>query len=345
MTGTTVYEVKRGDGGAVATASGLNHTFSGLTAGTEYTLYVRSRLASGASEVSGWVSLDAATAPAAPSGLSAAATSASLTLSWTAVSGATSYEVKRGASGAATTVSSGASHTFSGLSAGTNYTLYARARNSGGASDWSSLTAITAPATPDAARLRSVAHSGDLYLHWDAVTGAASYEVKTGPGGAVTTASSNASHRFSGVWAAGREHTLYVRARNSGGASDWAWITYSGSNPPLALTGLSATATSASLTLSWTSAPSNKTTYEVKLGASGTVATVAATGRTFTTHGTGDKVASELSHTFTGLTGGTEYTLYVRAKNSGGTSPWSSTSATTLLAAPSGSAWRQLSAA
>ena len=336
MTGTTVYEVKRGADGAAATPSGLSHTFSGLTAGTEYTLYVRSRLASGASEVSDWVSLDAATAPAAPSGLSAAATSASLTLSWTAVSGATSYEVKRGASGAATTVSSGASHTFSGLSAGTNYTLYARARNSGGASDWSSLTAITAPATPDAARLRSVAHSGDLYLHWDAVTGAASYEVKTGPGGAVTTASSNASHRFSGVWATGREHTLYVRARNSGGASDWAWITYSGSNPPLALTGLSATATSASLTLSWTSAPSNKTTYEVKLGASGTVATVAATGHTFTTYGTGDKVASELSHTFTGWTGGTEYTLYVRAKNSGGTSPWSSTSATTLLAAPSG---------
>ena len=336
MTGTTVYEVKRGADGAAATPSGLSHTFSGLTAGTEYTLYVRSRLGSGASEVSDWVSLDAATAPAAPSGLSAAATSASLTLSWTAVSGATSYEVKRGASGVATTVSSGTSHTFSGLSAGTNYTLHARAKNSGGASDWSSLTAITVPATPDAARLRSVAHSGDLYLHWDAVTGAASYEVKTGPGGAVTTASSNASHRFSGVWATGREHTLYVRARNSGGASDWAWITYSGSNPPLALTGLSATATSASLTLSWTSAPSNKTTYEVKLGASGTVATVAATGHTFTTYGTGDKVASELSHTFTGWTGGTEYTLYVRAKNSGGTSPWASVSATTLLAAPSG---------
>ena len=180
----------------------------------------------------------------------------------------------------------------------------------------------------------------DLGLSWwlARVTGATSYEVKLGPRGAVTTPSSPPhAHLFTGIWAVREEHTLYVRARNSGGASDWAWITYSGSNPPLALTGLSATATSTSLTLSWTSAPSNKTTYEVKLGASGTVATVAATGHTFTTHyGTGDKAASELNHTFTGLTGGTEYTLYVRAKNSGGTSPWSSISATTSLAAPNG---------
>ena len=268
-----------------------------------------------------------------------AATSASLTLSWTAVSGATSYEVKRGASGAATTVSSGTSHSFSGLSAGANYTLYARAKNSGGASDWSSLTAITAPATPDASLLRLYTDHTDVGLEWwrTRVTGATSYEVKLGPRGAVTTPSAPPhGHLFIGLWTVGEEYTLYVRARNSGGASDWAWHTIDGRNPPLALTGLSATATSASLTLSWTSAPSNKTTYEVKLGASGTVATVAATGHTFTTRGTGDKVASELSHTFIGLAGGTEYTLYVRGKNSGGTSPWSSTSATTLLAAPSG---------
>ena len=270
--------------------------------------------------------------PRQPSGLSATATSASLTLSWTAVSGATSYEVKRGASGAATTVSSGTSHSFSGLSAGANYTLYARAKNSGGASDWSSLTAITAPATPDASLLRLYTDHTNVGLEWwrTRVTGATSYEVKLGPRGAVTTPSAPPhGHLFTGLWTVGEEYTLYVRARNSGGASDWAWATIDGRNPPLALTGLSATATSTSLTLSWTSAPSNKTTYEVKLGASGTVVTVAATGHTFTTRGTGDKVASELNHTFTGLTGSTEYTLYVRGKNSGGTSSWSSISGTT----------------
>ena len=334
VSGATSYEVKRGASGAATTvSSGTSHSFSGLSAGANYTLYVRARNSGGTSD---WSSLTAITAPVAPSGLSATATSASLTLSWTAVSGATSYEVKRGASGAATTVSSGTSHSFSGLSAGTNYALYVRAKNSGGASDWSSLTAITAPATPDASLLRLWTDHTDVGLEWwrTRVTGATSYEVKLGPGGAVTTPSAPHSHLFTGLWTVGEEYTLYVRARNSGGASDWAWATIDGRNPPLALTGLSATATSASLTLSWTSAPSNKTTYEVKLGASGTVATVAATGHTFTTRGTGDKVASDLNHTFTDLTGSTEYTLYVRAKNSGGTSPWSSISATTSLAAP-----------
>ena len=335
VTGATSYEVKQGADGATTTvSSGTSHTFSSLTANTSYTLYARARNSGGTSD---WSSLTAITAPAAPSGLSAAATSASLTLSWTAVSGATSYEVKQGADGAAATVSSGASHTFSSLTAGTNYTLYARAKNSGGASDWSSLTAITAPATLDASLLRLYTDHTDVGLEWwrTRVTGATSYEVKLGPRGAVTTPSAPPyGHLFTGLWIVGEEYTLYVRARNSGGASDWAWATIDGRNPPLALTGLSATATSASLTLSWTSAPSNKTTYEVKLGASGTVATVAATGHTFTTRGTGDKVASELNHTFTGLAGSTEYTLYVRAKNSGGTSSWSSISATTSLAAP-----------
>ena len=83
-------------------------------------------------------------------------------------------------------------------------------------------------------------------------------------------------------------------------------------------TGLSATATSTTITLSW-GAVSGATGYDVKQGSGGTVTAV----------------SSGTSHTFSGLTAGTEYTLYVRAGNSGRVSDWTSTTATAVLAAPS----------
>ena len=92
-----------------------------------------------------------------------------------------------------------------------------------------------------------------------------------------------------------------------------------GSSLPPAPSGLSATATSTSLTLSWT-AVSGATSYEVKQGTSG-----AATA-----------VASDTSHIFISLTTNTSYTLYVRAKNTSRTSDWASITRTTMLATPQG---------
>ena len=338
----TGYEVKLGVDGAVATPSGLSHTFSDLTAGTEYTLYARAKNSGGTSD---WSSLTAATVPAAPSGLSATATNTSLTLSWTAVTGATSYEVKRGASSAMATVSSGASHSFSGLTASTEYTLYARAKNSGGVSDWSSLTATTM-ALPTPGGLRITRQSGViLELAWDRVAGATSYEVKR-VAGTAETIEPNAgccSVRFLDA-TAGTTYTFTVRARNSSGISSWSAALSATAGLPTP-TGLNAAATSSSLTLSW-SAVTSATSYEVKQGASGTVTTVSSgishafSGLTAYevrqgASGTVTAMPSGVSHTFASLTANTSYTLYVRAKNSDGTSPWSSISATTSPAAPS----------
>ena len=312
MSGATSYEVKRGAGGTVTTvSSGTSHPFSGLTANTEYTLYVRAKNSGGDS---GWSSITTKTAPAAPSGLTATATSDSITLSWTAVTGATSYEIKRSGSADVAMVSSSASYAFTGLTASTGYTVYVRAWNSGGASEWSSLAATTAPLPPDG--LDATATDTGITLSWTAVTGATSYEVKQGAIDTATAASSTTSHAFTGL-TANTEYTLYVRSKNSGGTSEWSSLTKT--TAPAPPSGLSAEATSTSLTLAWTAA-TGATSYEVKQGAAGT-ATAA---------------SSTTSHTFGGLTANTEYTLYVRSKNSGGTSEWSSLTKTTAPAAPNG---------
>ena len=324
VTGATGYEVKQGASGSTTTVpSGTSYAFSSLTAGTEYTLHVRTKNSSGAS---GWSSIAAATLATGPGGLSATAANASLTLSWRAVTDATGYEVKLGAAGATVAVSSGTSHTFGNLEANTEYTLYVRTVSSDATSDWASLSATTAPAAPT---IYGLSYDSDTStgLNWRAAAGATGYEVKLGPDGAATAAGTGTQYVFRGLNIAA-EYTFYVRAVNSWGASEWSkWSPCQGpystpTAPPPAPSGLSAPAAGADLKLSWTAArPSDTTTYEVKLNAGG-AATAADTVN---------------GHTFSGgLTAGTEYTLYVRAKNGGGASAWSSIAATTAPAAPSG---------
>ena len=323
--GATAYRVKRGESGTPTTVTGTSHTFTGLTADTEYTLYVYAKNRGGNSE---WSSITAETAgPPAPSGLSKTATSTTITLSWNAVTGATAYDVKQGAGGAETAVSSGASHTFSNLTANTEYTLFVRARNSAGVSDWKSLSATTAPAQPSG--LNVMSSSTGLTLSWNIVDGATGYDVRQGATGAVTAVAavahraievglgtgltltatvSGVSHVFTGL-TANTTYTLYVRSKNSGGNSEWTSL--SATTAPAAPGGLSATATNTSLTLSW-SAVTGATGYDVKQGSS---------SPSVSTSGT--------SHTFNDLSAGTTYRLDVRARNGGGFSDWTSLTAST----------------
>ena len=333
VTGAASYEVKHSPGGETpTTVTGTSHPFNGLTAGTAYTLFVRAKNGSGESA---WSEVPKTTVPAAPSAsdLKATATSTSLTLSWPAVTGADSYDVKLGTT--ETAVPSGASYTFPNLTANTAYTLSVRARNGSGTSPWASLSPTTAPAKPFAEpgifalwALRSPTHTN---LSWTNSTGATHHEVKLGPDGEVKAASGddgyNGWHDFENL-VPNVQYTFYVRAANSWGASEWVGRTAPGTTaPPPAPSDPKVTAsTTTSLELSWTAArPSNTTTYEVKRSPGSATPTTAdrINGNTF-------------SHTFSGLTAGTAYTLYVRATDGGRPSAWSQVSATTALVAPTG---------
>jgi chitodextrinase len=165
--GVTGYRVERCQGAGcsnfaqVATVSGTGYTNTGLSGSTSYTYRVRAGDAAG--NLSGYsasataVTLTApdTTAPTAPSGLSAAASSSSqINLSWNAASdsvGVTGYRVERcqgagcGNFAQIATVS-GTSYSNTGLSGSTSYSYRVRAGDAAGnlSSYSAKATAVTA---------------------------------------------------------------------------------------------------------------------------------------------------------------------------------------------------------
>ncbi|WP_270167645.1 glycoside hydrolase family 6 protein [Paenibacillus sp. SYP-B4298] len=173
-TGATSYNVKRALSASgpfttvAANVVGTTYTNTGLTNGTTYYYVVSAVNAAGESAnsvVKSAVPVAGATAPAAPTALTALAGNAQVSLSWTASAGATSYNVKRAlsAAGPFTTVAanvSGTSYTNIGLTNGTTYHYVVSAVNAAG----ESANSAPASATPQGV----VAPSGDLVLQYRA---------------------------------------------------------------------------------------------------------------------------------------------------------------------------------
>jgi DNA/RNA endonuclease G (NUC1)/fibronectin type 3 domain-containing protein len=205
--GATSYNVKRsttsGSGYAtIASPATTSYDDTSAANGTTY-YYVISAVNSGvesanSSEVSG----TPAGAPAAPSGVSATGGDTQISLSWNSVAGATSYNVKRSTtsgSGYSTIFSPATnSYTDTGLTNGTTYYYVITAVGPGGESVNSSEVSAT-PAVPPAAPTGLTLSVGDakVYLVWNPVGGATSYNVKRGTSaGTYTTTTSAPSASF-----------------------------------------------------------------------------------------------------------------------------------------------------
>ena len=333
------YTLKRSttSGGPYLTVSSgltsLNHADNGLSAGTEY-FYVISAVNSGGESVES-AEAQALTKPASPSGLAASTVSETqIDLLWSSVTGATSYNLKRSTSpgGPYTTVAGGLtviSVNDSGLTIGNRYHYVVSAVNSSGESiDSAEVSEFTKPASP-IGLAATAASDRQIDLSWNAVFGAASYNLKrsTTPVGPFTTVGDGltATSANDAGLSAGSQYYYVVSAGNSGGESvDSSAVGVF--TKPAGPTGLTASAASdTQIDLAWDSVP-GAISYTLK--------------RSTTPGGPYPTVASGLAtpnFSDTGRSAGTQYHYVVSAVNSSGESIDSSAvGALTIPARPTG---------
>jgi hypothetical protein len=306
-----------------------------------------------------------ATAPQAPTGLGATATSSSqINLSWTAPtnnggSAITGYKIARSTDAGTTwsvlvanTASSSTTYSNTGLAASTAYTYRVSAINAIGTSPVSNTasattTAVaTVPQAPTGLAASAVS-SSQINLSWvapsnggSAITG---YKIERSANSSSTwstlvanTASSSTTYSNTGL-ATSTSYTYRVSAINAIGTSvpsSTASATTSGtvSTAPQPPTGLAASVVSSSqINLSWT-APANNggsaiTGYKIERSANAG-----------TTWGTVSANTSSVSATYsdTGLVASTAYMYRVSAINPVGTSSASNTTSATTSAVSSG---------
>ena len=186
---------------ASSTAATTSHTVTGLTNGTAYGFQVRAvdGTLEGAASSEATATPTAATLPAKPAGLTAAAGDAQVVLSWTDPSNSSisEYEYQQRAGGGSwggwTDFTSGAgttTHTVTGLANGTDYDFRIRAVNSSGAgpaSDAASATPLDANA-PARFTVTALQISNQVTLFWSASGGSITgfqFRQGTGPSSAI----------------------------------------------------------------------------------------------------------------------------------------------------------------
>jgi fibronectin type 3 domain-containing protein len=191
--------------------------------------------------------------------------------------------------------------------------------------------AVSAPAAPTG--LTATAGNGQVSLSWTASSGATSYNVYEGTASGsesttpIATGVTSAAYSVSGL-TNGTEYYFKVAAVNASGSSGLSNEASATPTPavPAAPTGLTATAGSGSVGLTWT-ASAGALTYNVYEGtvSNGESATPVATG------------ISGTSYSVSGLTNGTAYFFTVAAANAGGTSGYSNqATATPIVSGASG---------
>lgn len=313
--GAATYNIKRrtGNGAYSALATGvtaLNYTDTSVLPGLTYTYVVTAVNGIGEGATSNEASVTLT--PAAPT-LSAVAGDGQVTLNWTASTGAVSYNVRRlndnlVANGTGTTF------TDTNLTNGTTYSYEVTAVNTGGesaASNQVNVTPLPAPSAPT--DLSATAGNAQVSLSWTASASATSYNLQRGTASGVYNTTIAVPDSGTGTLTYndvnlnnGTTYYYVVSAVNSAGSSAVSnEASASPQGPPPAPIGLTATATSGQVALSWATV-SQASSYKIY--------------RATTSGGQTLPLASSAtnSYTDTTVTNGTRYYYKVSAVNDSG---------------------------
>lgn len=191
------YAYKFGESGQVSYLSPAQdklYTFSDLAESTTYIVYLQALPADGSTthKASEWKDYTIATTAKTPLTMSTPTVTAtgtsSATLVWTAVEGAAGYSYKVGESGAEVEIGNVTEYQITGLTHSTTHTIYMRAlgaaNTDNGNSEWVSVEATTAAATPlvmGTVTLGTITDTA-VTLTWDAVANAVGYRYQLNDG-------------------------------------------------------------------------------------------------------------------------------------------------------------------
>ena len=224
---TTSYNIYKGDDVVATSVTETSYMVEGLEANTTYcfTITAVNEEKESAKSAEECATTFEATpdAPEAPTNLKAEADSEStIVLTWDAVEGAKTYNVYQGMMKLLSVVET--THTVTGLQAGREYCFTVTAANDGGESAKSGEACATTlveegvqkPATPQNFKVKALVKN-ELQLSWDAVEGAAEYNIYEGDEllGTLTQTSVDITELESDT-----EYCFTVTAVNDGGESD-----------------------------------------------------------------------------------------------------------------------------
>lgn len=169
--GATGYDIEA-DGALVQIGNETSYTHTGLESSSEHTYRVRAKNGSIVSEWSEEILTK--TVPEKPSNIYAQGATTNITVTWYGVYGATGYEIE--ADGQVIDVGLDNTYIHNALIPNTAHSYRVRAKNSGGAGEWSELTTVsTLLGIPDGLAAESTSTS--IRLSWGAVPGATGYDI------------------------------------------------------------------------------------------------------------------------------------------------------------------------